>query len=295
VNVPTSLRKLARWKMNSAGDPESQSDSRSRAIEFAKIFKLSVPGVIPGCRITRDFELGTQELPFVPCPHCSEMMTLDWDNMLSNIDLEHLERLPYFTCTQCGGVIEEHHRPQMLAGFEWRAQNPAARNEHRSFYIWSAYSYLQSWERIRQEWLKARGDSGAEQTFICDTVGKAFKAQGEAPPWETLRDRAALSPYIRGTIPQGSVLHGIGIDCQTDRVEWQAVGFGPEFRRYVIDHGVIGRHISDPNCQRNLDLLLARKWKDHSGREYGVDFVGIDGNAWTHDVWGWARRYPAIT
>jgi hypothetical protein len=61
-------------------------------------------------------------------------------------------------------VIEEHHRSQMLAGFEWRAMNGMARREHRSFWIWSAYSsYLQSWSRIAQEWLKARGDPASEQ------------------------------------------------------------------------------------------------------------------------------------
>jgi phage terminase large subunit GpA-like protein len=217
---------------------------------------------------------------------------LEWDNMLANLDPEHPEDA-HFVCDVCGGIIEEHHRPQMLAGFEWRAQNPAARSEHRSFYIWSAYSYLQSWSRIAQEWLKARGDPGAEQTFICDTVGKAYKAQGESPPWEVLRDSAAQSHYIRGTIPQGSLVHMIGIDCQIDRVEWQLVGFGPEYRRYVIDYGIIGRHISDANAQRNLDLVLARKWKNSSGREFGIDFAAIDGNAWTEDVWGWARRYPA--
>ena len=68
----------------------------------------------------------------------------------------------------------------MLAGFEWRAQNPAARSEHRSFYIWSAYSHLQSWLRIKQEYLKARGDPGAEQVFSADVVGKAFRRRVKA-------------------------------------------------------------------------------------------------------------------
>jgi len=152
---------------------------------------------------------------------------------------------------------------------------------------------MQSWERIKQEFLKARGDPGAEQTFTCNTVGRAFRAQGESPPWETLRDRAARSHYIRGTVPRGSLLHMIGIDCQIDRVEWQLIGFGSEYRRYVIDYGIIGRHISDSNCQRNLDLVLARKWKDSAGREFGVDFAAVDGNAFTEDVWGFARRHPS--
>jgi phage terminase large subunit GpA-like protein len=62
---------LSKFEPNAAGDPEAQADNRSRAIEFAKIFKLSTPLVLPGCKITRDFEAGSQEMPFVPCPHCS--------------------------------------------------------------------------------------------------------------------------------------------------------------------------------------------------------------------------------
>ena len=127
---------LSKWEMNAAGDPETQADNRSRAIEFAKLLKTSTPLVLPGCRITKDFEAGSQEMPFVPCPHCSHMQVLEWDNMLAQLDPEHPEDA-YFTCIACGGIIEEHHRPQMLAGFEWRARNPAARREHRSFYIWS--------------------------------------------------------------------------------------------------------------------------------------------------------------
>ena len=281
---------LSKWEMNAAGDPETQADNRSRAIEFAKLLKTSTPLVLPGCRITKDFEAGSQEMPFVPCPHCSHMQVLEWDNMLAQLDPEHPEDA-CFSCIACGAIIEEHHRPQMLAGFEWRAKNPVARREHRSFYIWSAYSCLQSWSRIAQEWLKARGDPGAEQTFICDTVGRAYRAQSETTPWEQLRDRAALSHYVRGTVPQGALLLMLGVDCQGDRVEWQCVGFGKEFKRYVIDYGIIDRHVSDPNCQRNLNLLMQRRWINNYGASFGVDFAAIDGNAWTEDVW--SLRPPA--
>ena len=72
-----------------------------------------------------------------------------------------------------------------------------AQREHRSFWIWSAYSYLQSFERIAREWLRAKGDPEAEKTFLNDTAGQAYKAASEAPSWEKLRDRAAQSDYAR--------------------------------------------------------------------------------------------------
>ncbi len=283
---------LSKWEMNAAGDPETQADSRSRAIEFAKILKVSTPLVLPGCRITKDFEAGSQEMPFVPCPHCKHMQVLTWDNMLAQLDPEHPEDA-CFSCIACGAIIEERHRPQMLAGFEWRARNSASRREHKSFWLWSCYSVLQSWSRIAQEWLKARGDPGAEQTFITDTVGKAYKAQSETTPWEQLRDRAAGSHYIRGTVPAGAFVLMIGIDCQGDRVEWQLVGFGEDFRRYVVDYGIIPNHISDMSCRRHLDLLLQRRWSNSFGYQFGVDFAAIDGNAYTEDVWGFARNHPS--
>jgi hypothetical protein len=36
-------RRTSKWEPNSAGDPETQADNRARAIEFAKILKISTP------------------------------------------------------------------------------------------------------------------------------------------------------------------------------------------------------------------------------------------------------------
>ena len=278
ANSPASLSQVtidnqvqddvSKYEVNSAGDPESQADSRSRAIADAKIFKISTPLVTPGCRITRDFLDGSQEHPYVPCPHCGQHQILEWENMLAQLDAAYPEKA-CFSCVSCGGIIEEHHRPQMLAGFQWRAHNPQAMREHRSFWIWSAYSLLQSWEQIAREWIKARGDPASEKTFWNDTLGKAYETRGDGRPWEELAARAAKAGYARGQVPTGALKLMLGIDCQSDRIEWQLVGFGREYCRYVIDYGMIGKHISEPDCQRNLDLLLARKWPNSFGHELG--------------------------
>src|SRR5208283_3252285 len=117
--------------------------------------------------------------------HCGQYQVLEWENMLAQLDVAHPEKA-CFSCVSCGGIIEEHHRPQMLAGFQWRAHNPAAMREHRSFWIWSAYSLLQSWEQIAREWLKAKGDPASEKTFLNDTVGRAYETRGDGRPWEEL-------------------------------------------------------------------------------------------------------------
>ena len=295
VTVPRQVQDdLAKWEMNAAGDPEVQADSRSRAITFAKIFKISTPLVQPGCRITKNYEAGSQERLFVPCPHCEHMQTLEWENMLPHLDEEKPDRA-FFVCTapDCGAAIEEHHRAQMLKGHEWRAANPKMKRIHRSFYIWSAYSFLQSWKQIAFEWFKAKGDPEAERAFLNDTIGQAFKATGEAPPWEGLRDRAAEASYDRGTLPKGALLVTMGVDVQIDRVEWQVVAFGRRSQRWVIDVGVIPGHIREPATRILLDAQLRQTWPNSAGRNIGLDLTAIDGNAWTEDVWGWAGQHPA--
>jgi len=282
---------LSKWEMNNAGDPETQADSRSGSIEFAKILKASTPLVMPGCRITKNFNDGSQEHPYVPCPHCGHEQVLEWENMASGLD-EANPDAAHFTCVDCGTVIEEHHRPQMLEGLKFVAHNPRAANYHRSFWIWSAYSPLYSWGRIARDWLKAKGDSAAEQVFLNDKIGKAWETRGEAPPWEKLRDRAAQSPYGRGTIPAGGLVLTLGIDCQAEFVACQVVAWGRDFRRFVIDYLALPGHISTEGCRQKLNDLMQQTWPNAVGNRIGLDMAAIDGNAWTEDVWDWARRHP---
>lgn len=283
---------LAKWEMNSAGNPETQADSRSRAHDFAKIFKISTPLVEPGCRITSNFEAGSQEHFYVPCPQCEHFQVLEWENMLQNLDEDRPEAA-HFTCIECGFPIEEHHRGTFLPRGEWRAHNPKALRNHRSFHIWSAYSHLQSFELLAREWLSAKGDPASEQTFFNDSVGRPYKTLGEAPPWESLRDRGAQSFYRRGVIPTGGLALTLGIDCQADRVEWQLVAWGREARRWIVDAGVIPAHISDDECRAGLDRLVETSWPNVAGNRIVPDLAAIDGNAWTEDVWEWAKGWPS--
>jgi len=296
ANSPASLSQVtidaqvqddvSKYEVNSMGDPELMADSRSRAIADAKIFKISTPLVVPGCRITRNFLDGSQEHPYVPCQHCGTMQVLEWDNFVADKPDE-----AHFTCVSCGCGVEERDRPRMLAGFEWRAHNPSAAKEHRSFWIWSAYSYLQSWPQIAREWLRSRGDPASEKTFTSDVLGKPYEAKGEGRPPEELAARAAKSHYERGSVPQGALVLTLGIDSQLDRIEWTLLGHGEQYRRFVIDCGTIGKHISEPDCQRNLDLLLARRWPNFCGRQIGISLAAIDAGYSTDDVLDYCRRH----
>ena len=278
---------LSKWEANSAGDSEGQADSRAMAHEAGKIFKTSTPLIVGNCRITRNYEAGSQERGYVPCPECRSEHELLWANFHCE-DPQH----PYFNCPDCGAIIEERHRKQMLEGFRWVAMNPAAARTHRSFRLWAAYSILVSWRRIAAQWLRAQGDSAAEQVFCTDIRGEAYELPGTGRPPGELAARAARSHYTRGQVPQGALILVLAIDVQGDRCEWGLIGFGEHNRKYVIDIGTAPGHISEQDSKRNLDLLIRRRWMNFRNRAVELSMTVIDANYATTDVLEWCRRHP---
>lgn len=288
---------LAKWEENTAGDPERQADSRSKAYEWAKLFKVGTPLVEDNCRITKALKRGTFYEWSVPCPHCGHRHVLTWEALrpsieADNADLDH----PFFTCPVCDGKIYEHHLPAMNAAARrfpdkgWVARNPDGKV--MSFHLPSYLSPLARWAEIAQQWLSAKGDPAAEQTFYNDALGLAYSRAGEAPPAEKLQERADADGLPRGLIPRGYPLLVLAFDCQGDRVEGQLVAFGANRRRAVVDYLVIAGHITEQATRSELDGWVKHGWLNEAGNRVAPDIVAIDGNAYTDDVYEWAKKFP---
>lgn len=82
----------------------------------------------------------------------------------------------------------------------------------------------------------------------------------------------------------------LGIDCQGDRTEVHVKGFGQSLRRWTIDYRVIPHHVGDVEARALLDGLLKETWPDAFGNRREADMIAIDGNAYTNDVFAWARH-----
>ncbi|WP_375782895.1 phage terminase large subunit family protein [Bradyrhizobium sp. Pha-3] len=291
---------LSKWQANDAGDPEEQSDSRSGAFEWRKVLKISTPLVKKTCRITRNFERGTQEWWHVPCPHCEHYQALKWENFQANIDREEPDE-SHFTCIACGSTIERKHKADILRRGRYVADNPGAREI--SLQASRAEMPNYDWGEIARKWLDVEGDPKAEQVYLNDWWGLPFESASEAPPWEDIRNRANgvddagnvvpdAPTYQRGRIPPGALLTCVGVDCQGDRIEVHIKAFGEHLRRYTVDYEIIPHFIGTDEGRAALDKVLMRTFPDAFGNMRGIDMLAIDGNAYTKDVFAWAKGHP---
>ena len=305
VSAPRQVHDdLAKWEMLPAGDPENQADSRSLSFQWAKILKTGTPLIKPGCRMTANYDRGTQGEFHVPCPHCDHYQPLTWENLKTSIDaIEEYRRAggaiadepkPHFTCAGCGCEILEKHRRAAVSRLrlEWRNFDAGARLAVYSIYIWAAYSPSMTLTDLVEGWLAAKGDPLKEQVFYNDVLGLAFEIAGEAPPWEKLKERADALGLEMGRIPRGGLIFTIGVDCQGDRLEWKAKVFGRDRRRWTVEYGVIAGHISDEAAQAELARLLTRTWPDAMGNRRTVDMMAIDAGAWKPDVRDFVKKHP---
>ncbi len=304
VSAPRQVHDdLAKWEMLPAGDPEYQADSRSKAFRWAKILKIGTPLIEPGCRMTRNYSRGTQVEFHVQCPHegCGTWQPLTWANLKPSIDAidearkaGRTEGSPHFTCEGCGAAIEEKRRRQLVGNLKPVPKNfdAGAKLAIWSFYVWSAYAPSVTLNDLAEGWIAAKGDPAKEQVFYNDDLGLAYEVAGEAPPWEKLKARAEAQGLALGRIPVGGLIYTLGIDCQSDRVEWVFKAFGRDGRRWTVEYGVIPWHISDQKCRDALDALVKRTWPNEHGRRFPADMAAIDANYSRDDVREWAKRHP---
>lgn len=283
---------LSKWESDpDAGDPEAMAESRAMAFREAKILAIGTGLLKSNCRTTRAFMAGTQEHFHVPCPHCGHRQPLEPENFVANLDPEHPERA-CFVCVapDCGGVIEERHRGEIVAQGAWVAHNPGAPDV--SFYIWSAYAPFQPWEAIARKYLAALGDPKSEQVWWNDQAGRAYELPGEAPSWEELKKRAEDRKRLRGLVPAGALLLTLSLDCQNDYVDGVVVGWGPNLTRFVIDRVTVEGHISTPETRAALNELVDKTWPTVFNTRRRVDLTAIDAASWTDAVHDWAKNFP---
>lgn len=309
---------LGEWPLDveGRGDPLAQLETRQMAYEEvgAKTAQISTPGIAGACLITREFDAGDQQYPYVRCPHCETFGRLEFEHMRG----PEGETGAHFIQQCCGGVIEHRHKLGMLKNVIWlpcflseAPDNPAppeygieeadmsrwidrdTEGREPSFRVWQAYSKLVSWGVIWRKWLEAEGNPLRLKAFWQQVLARPFEQSRDVPEVEKLM--ALRREYTPGRVPVGAYLLTAGVDVQADRLEYGVYGWGPGGSGYLIEAGVIPGDPEFPGVWSELSRrVVLREFEGPSGQRVRVKATAVDSGYKTSAVYRFCSNHPHV-
>lgn len=266
--------------IDNEGDPLDIALMRTAAFGArAKQYICSTPLVKGTSRIEQYYERGDQRSYHVPCPHCDHMQSLEW---------KQLQWPPgepakaAYVCEECGGVIGDHHKTDILAAGKWV---PAAESdgETRSYRLSSLYTpngWDPAFADLALRWDKAQGKPTKLKVFVNQNLGETWVERGDAPEWERLYERR--EDYPIGRVAGGAFLTA-GVDVQANRLEFYLWAWGKGKESWLVEHRVLPGDPFNKATFAPLTEILTETWDG-----LPIARLAIDSGYATDAVIGWA-------
>ena len=254
-------------------DPVEMLNGRTSAFPATyKRLYISTPQIRGLSRIDALYEKSDQRRYYVPCPHCGEEQPLEWSGLRWGPGGTGVA----YVCRECGAMIDEHHKPAMIAAGRWVAENPGAKI--RGYHINALYYQIglgPRWADLVEMWLDAQNDPARLKTFINDRLAEAWEDPAmRAVKHNIIADRAERYPLR--TAPAGVLAITAGVDTQDNRLAVQIVGWGRGLSFWVLDYIELPGDPADDAVWQALAELLNRGVQHESGPTLDVQATCID-------------------
>lgn len=277
------------WEVGQEGDPLGLIDERTKTFQRRKVLLVSTPTIKDASRIDEEYQRSDRRRYHMPCPHCQEMLVFKWLNLRWDAEVKKA----WYLCEQCGAVIEEHHKPKMLAAGHWIAENP--QSEIRGYHINGLYAPLglgYTWAELAREWLACHDDPPKLKRFINTTLGEVWEDRSRDVKPNALKERA--EDYLQRSVPPGCLILTCGVDTQDDRLEIQILGWGRKETCWVLDYLVLPGDPGKPELWMRLAEILNTPLRNAFGKDLLIQATAIDtGGHHTHDVYNFVRSKAA--
>jgi phage terminase large subunit GpA-like protein len=236
-------------------DAVSNVKSRGKSRANRRQFFASSPTTEWGL-INQGFLEGDQREYFVPCPHCGQMIMLEWENVkwdqsakdpaTGEWDMDRVQRTAIYHCQHCAAAIDDQQKVALLQHGEWRPTNPNA----------------PSWCRSKKFNLK---------DWDNNYIGKPSADAGNEADVEGLQLRR--EEYAK-TIPDEAAFIIIAVDTQDDRLEGEVIAFGANMENWGIEFKIINGDPARSHVWRELENWM---FKDR-GIPRAVSGIDIGGH-----------------
>ncbi len=220
-------------------DPISLAKERTKTFHNRKIFMTSTPTLKTG-HIWKAME-GADVVKhyFVPCPHCGKFIELKWKQVkFPDEGMGYSERaeLAAYICQECGAIITDQHKPQMLRYGEWRVVEERAKPARRvAYWINTLYSPFVRFSEMAKAFLTSKDDPDAFQNFTNSWFAEPWEDTKLKTNADLVLERQTALPEL--TVPKWAKLLTAGVDVQESSVYWSIRAWGNHLTSQNIAHG----------------------------------------------------------
>ena len=276
-------------EIDDKGDPLENAEARQTNFPDRKTLLTSTPGTRGACRITWEYETRSDRRRYgmlMPC--CGGHAVIEWKHMV----WETPDGEVFCQCPRCGERVAQHHKTSMLAGGIW---TPTAKGdgETAGFHLpgWYApYGWL-SWEKIRDEFLRAKGDSLLLKGWINKRAAEAWEDESLAKVTaDGLKERTG--GYQHGTCPDGVLVVLMAVDVQDTWLEVSVWGYGRGDESWRIWHQQIEGDPGQEEVWDQVTTIRAVEWPREAGGFMRPMFCAVDtGGHFTSEAYEYCRKH----
>jgi phage terminase large subunit GpA-like protein len=276
-------------EIDDKGDPIENAEARQTNFPDRKTLLTSTPGSRGACRITWEFETRSDRRRYgmlMPC--CGMHAVIEWPHMVWDTPDGEV----FCQCPACGERVEQHHKTTMLAGGIW---TPTAKGdgETAGFHLpgWYApYGWL-SWEKIRDEFLRAKADPLLLKGWVNKRAAEAWEDESLA---KVSADglMARVGGYDHGSCPAGVLAVVMAVDVQDTWLEVSVWGYGRGDEAWRIWHQKIDGDPGQDHVWQQVTTIREIAWPREGGGTMKAVHCAIDtGGHYTSEGYDYCRRY----
>ncbi len=237
---------------------------------------------------------------YVKCPHCGTEQPLVWADADGRRRLRWTDDDPdtaMYICAdaECSGLIEERHKPDLLADGRWVAEAPGP-NKAAGFWINSLYSPWVRWPALVREFIEAQkaadaGDFAKLKKFWNTRLALTWEQPGDRVKSHALLERAKAETYRLGTVPPGGLVLTGAVDVQPDRLEGLIVAWGVGEEAWIVDYRVVYGDTNEEEPWNEMRDIMRMPIRNAWGRDLYVRACAIDTGYNAQRCYAWLRNH----
>lgn len=249
-------------------DPVDMLDGRTSAFQASyKRLYISTPSIAGVSRIEAKYKLSDQRRWNWPCPDCKHMQPFEWSGLTYTPDGKEC----WYTCRECGVIIQEHQKPDLIAAGRWIPENPESRiRGYTANALYYPLGLGPRWIDLIQMWRAAQNDPAKLKTFVNDRLAEPWEDQSmRAVKLNVLADRA--EPLPLRPVPNWVLAVTAGVDTQDNRLPVHILGWGRGMNCWPIDYVELPGDPAEDSVWAALVELLMRPIDRADGASLRID------------------------